>query len=147
MSKLLQTLIAYPLPSVDDMVEQQVEQARAAFSQRQLENLQSKVSQTPPADEPLAEIKVMLTKTNDCNMSIAWKNVPDKSNAKAVARMLYQLNEGAMKALMAEIITQTSQNDYRMTESGQNIMEAWEKMYHQDASEPCVSPSQVFPNG
>ena len=113
--RFLQTLIAHPLPSVDEVVEQQVQEALAANQQSKLTELELSQRAIKPQEELLAEVTVKLTKGNDCNMSIVWKNVPDKSNAKAVARMLYQLNEGGMKGLMAEIIQQTAQGDYRMT--------------------------------
>lgn len=140
--KFLQKLLAIDLPSVDDVekhVHQQVDQT----------SVYSEDVSVPQIDDaiPVASICIHMMNTSDCKILIQWD---EKSQGEVLAdqfaQILYQLNEGEMKATIARIII--SQGD-SIGSSGftNDIMQKWENLYEEGDDAPVVLPSEALPPG
>ena len=137
MAKLLETLIGITLPSADDIIEQRL--------QKVTEN-ENDVMDTLP-NLALAQIKVTLFRDNNCSIILdIEEGASTKEEASAIARMLYQLNEGGMKTTIASIILRQTTGNINDTDFGKSIISAWENQY-KEQDEDSIPPSRVLERG
>ena len=131
--KLLDLLIAQPLPDIESLVDKEVENYYAGLPREEEEEID---------DSIIAEVMCTLSRDNNCTVSIHWSK--ELQHSKPIASMLYSLNEGEMKGLMAEIILRTATENVNHSESGKALLVEWENRYKDSEDKSVCPPSQVF---
>jgi len=142
MKKCLEKLIGIELPTADYIVQQKL---------GKLSQLQEQASPSEPVESlpkhALAQVKVVLFRDNNCSIIIEIEDgAKTEQEAAAIARMLFQLNEGGMKSTIASIMLRQTTGNINDTDFGKSIMQAWEKQY-KEQDEDSILPSRVFEPG
>jgi hypothetical protein len=140
--KLLQRLLGIQLPTADD-----VEEHRLLEEDTPTQQIFTGLGLFPDGKTPIATFSVYVMDASDCRVIIDWDKKEQNENlAKVLAKVLYQLNEGDMKATMARVIMAQSENVDR-SDFVDILMDAWENLYKESDEIPVVLPSDSLPTG
>lgn len=141
--KLLQRLLGIQLPTADDVEEHQLLEQDVLAQQ----HVSTELGVFPDGKTPVATFSVHVMDASDCRVIVDWdKKEQDENLAKVLAKVLYQLNEGDMKATMARVIIAQSENVDK-SDFVDRLMDEWENLYKESDEIPVVLPSDSLPAG